>query len=204
MNPKDQLKGYLTLPSDIVNHHTRTLLRRRGKPNMPQFLFDKFDGDDLRTRFWLEDIEGETKLMSQYGNRPLVQEVITPAETKELFEREGANPVHKSQKVRIMELFEAIGCDPDTAHHNAHTFMSTIWDTSEDNKTAKRMIATFLLMKEAGIKAETCRLLGNGHLLMSVEEAYKDKMVEISEKVGFQNASVAVSPKEETSEDPVV
>lgn len=192
-------KGYLTLPSNIVNNITRILMKRRGK-NMPQFLYDQFDGDEEKTKFWLEEQEGEWKLMSHYGSRPFNQEVLTAEETEELMRTEGCQAI--SMKSKIMSLFRELGCSPDEALNNAIYFMTAVWEKEGDNEVGKRMLAMFVLMKEADIVVEHLAITQQGGLMLGVKEQDGDKMRAIHERLHLPR--IPAVEEEEINEDPSV
>ena len=194
MLPNDAIFA-LVLPEHIVNHHFRILMKRRKQPNMPQVLYDKFDGDEHRTKFWIEEKDGDFELWSYYEGKPFNQKVMTTKEMVELQKNEPHQAL--SSKAKLMNLFVELGCSPDDALENATTFVQNF--TEENGRPMSKMLVAFVLMKEKGVKVSILRILSNGNLILAVDPEYEEKMREIHEQLGLQRPT-----DEEQNEDPVV
>ena len=184
-------KYALVIPERLVSQFYRTLMKRRGK-NMPQFMTTRFDGDDVDTKLWVEEKEGEWILMSQLEGREYAQEVMTP---EEMFSKQDLKPA--SLKGKILQLFRELGCSTDVAFENTMNFMAA-HGLSDNLQSAaqgtKKMLSFFQLLKEEQIQPTSLHITSEGNLMLAMKEEDKNKIEEIHRQF--------VPPAEEECEDP--
>ena len=201
VNQTETLTFGLVLPEAVVHHHFSILMKRRNKPNMPQFLLDKFDGDEHQTKFWIEEQEGEWKLMSHYEGRPYNQNVYT---MKEMLEQQKNDSTAKavSTKAKVLQLLMELGSNEEEALESACNFANN-HNVANPLGSTKRMIGLFILMKQRNIKAEVIRITPGGNLMLGVKPEYEDQMREISAIIGFSDRNIQRFSEEEENEDPI-
>ena len=203
MSDQKDLTYALVLPERVIQHHFHTLMKRRNKPNMPQFVMDKFDGDEQKTKIWIEEKEGEFILMSQYEGRPFKQQVMTYKEAMGLMKEGNETPKAVSLKAKLMNIFVEIGNTPDDALENACNVVANYdFHTPNEYKGSIKMLCLFALMKERGVKADVLRVSKAGNLVLGVSPEYEDKMNAIHQELGLGSEG-AVEATEE-NEDPRV
>jgi len=189
-----EYKYGLVLPERLVSQYFGALMKRRGK-QMPQFITTRFDGDEVDTKLWVEEKEGEWILLSQFEGRDYVQEVMTP---EEMFSKQDMKPA--SLRGKILQMFRELGCSTDEAFENTMNFMAS-HSLSDDIQRAspgtKKFLALFQLLKNENIQPYILSITPEGNVIIHVKEEHQNKMREFNERLGLDSSS-----GEETTEDP--
>lgn len=182
----------LALPQEIISYHMNELFKLKFTPEKPQCTYDQFDGDERKTKFWVEVEEESCVLWAHYEGKPFNQRVISAAEASKIAAADDTQPT--GLKGKLLELFRDIGCDPEDALNNACILANKL---RGEEAPAKRMLLMFVYMVDNGIKIDKCRILENGIVVLDVKDEFKSKMERITNRTLGENT-------EEVNEDPRV
>jgi hypothetical protein len=188
-----ELTHSLVLPASVI-HEISYKLRKR---NASKYYFERFDGDQHKTKFWLEEKDGEMVLMSHYPGRSFHQLVMTP---EEMFQQQEMKPC--SVKGALIEVFKKLGCDVNSAFENAMNLYGS--HITQASPVAEKLVDLFVAMGKQNIQPTQVQITSSGAIVLAVQEDDHDRFVALQTSLGIQEFQHRTrSTEEENTEDPV-